>query len=80
MPAFKLNGIIVYFAAFKSHIGLYALPSGNGAFQTELGTYKTGKGSIQFPFDKPLPIDLIIRIVKFRIEENQKKAELKKKK
>jgi len=80
MPAFKLNGIIVYFAAFKSHIGLYALPSGNAVFQTELDTYKTGKGSIQFPFDKPLPIDLIIRIVKFRIEENQKKAELKKKK
>lgn len=80
MPAFKLNGNLVYFAAFKSHIGFYALPSGNEAFQKELSCYKTGKGSIQFPFDKPLPLELITKIVKFRIEENVQKAELKKKK
>lgn len=80
MPAFKLNGNLVYFAAFKSHIGFYALPSGNEAFQKELSQYKTGKGSIQFPFDKPLPLELITKIVKFRIEENAQKVELKKKK
>lgn len=80
MPAFKLNGNLVYFAAFTKHIGFYALPSGNEAFQKELSNYKTGKGSIQFPFDKPLPLDLITKIVKFRIEENTQKAGLKKKK
>lgn len=80
MPAFKLNGNLVYFAAFKSHIGFYALPSGNEAFQKELSQYKTGKGSIQFPFNKPLPLELITKIVKFRIEENTQKVELKKKK
>lgn len=74
MPAFKLNGNLVYFAAFKSHIGFYALPSGNEAFQKDLSQYKTGKGSIQFPFDKPLPLELITKIVKFRIEENAQKV------
>ncbi|MCO6146792.1 iron chaperone [Flavobacterium sp. NRK1] len=78
MPAFKLNGNLVYFAAFKNHIGFYALPSGNKAFQKELSQYKTGKGSIQFPYSKPLPLDLITKIVKFRIKENQQKADLKK--
>ncbi|MEL1243790.1 DUF1801 domain-containing protein [Flavobacterium sp. DGU11] len=80
MPAFTLNGNLVYFAAFKNHIGFYALPSGNKAFQEELSAYKTGKGSIQFPFDKPLPVKLIQKIVKFRIAENDEKAKLKKKK
>lgn len=80
MPAFALNGNLVYFAAFKNHIGFYALPSGNKAFQEELSAYKTGKGSIQFPFDKPLPVKLIQKIVKFRIAENVEKAKLKKKK
>jgi uncharacterized protein YdhG (YjbR/CyaY superfamily) len=79
MPAFKLHGNLVYFAAFKSHIGFYSLPSGNAAFQQELSAYKTGKGSVQFPFDRPLPVDLITKIVKFRIDENRQKAELKKK-
>lgn len=79
MPTFKLNGNLVYFAAFKNHIGFYALPSGNEAFQKELSKYKTGKGSIQFPLDEPLPLNLITKIVKFRIEENNKKAELKRK-
>lgn len=80
MPTFKLNGNLVHFAAFTNHIGFYALPSGNVAFQKELTPYKTGKGSIQFPFNKPLPLDLITKIVHFRIEENAQKAELKKKK
>jgi uncharacterized protein YdhG (YjbR/CyaY superfamily) len=80
MPTFKLNGNLVHFAAFTNHIGFYALPSGNVAFQKELTPYKTGKGSIQFPFDKPLPLDLITKIVKFRIIENAEKAALKKKK
>jgi uncharacterized protein YdhG (YjbR/CyaY superfamily) len=80
MPTFKLNGNLVHFAAFTNHIGFYALPSGNVAFQKELAQYKTGKGSIQFPFDKPLPLNLITEIVKFRIVENAEKAALKKKK
>ena len=80
MPTFKLNGNLVHFAAFTNHIGFYALPSGNEAFQKELSPYKTGKGSIQFPFEKPLPLDLITKIVHFRIRENMEKAELKKKK
>jgi uncharacterized protein YdhG (YjbR/CyaY superfamily) len=73
MPAFKYFGALIYFAAFKNHFGLYALPSGNLAFQKELAIYKTGKGSIQFPLDKPIPFDLIRKIVQFRMEENRKK-------
>ena len=70
MPAFEQNGIVVYFAAFKNHIGFYAMPSGNEAFQQELSTYKKGKGSIQFPINKPMPLDLITKIVNFRVKEN----------
>jgi len=77
MPAFKLQGNLVYFAAFKNHIGFYALPTGNEAFKKELSTYKTGKGSIQFPLDKPMPLDLVTRIVKFRIKENQESSKIK---
>lgn len=80
MPTFKLNGILVHFAAFQNHIGFYALPSGNEAFQKELSAYKTGKGSIQFPLNEALPEALITKIVKFRIQENMEKAEMKKKK
>lgn len=70
MPAFKYKTkILVYFAAFKNHIGFYALPSGNTEFHEELSTYKTGKGSIQFPLDKDIPFGLISKIVKFRIKE-----------
>jgi uncharacterized protein YdhG (YjbR/CyaY superfamily) len=77
MPAFKYHGMLVYFAAFKKHIGFYALPSGNAAFQKELSAYKQGKGSIQFPLDRPLPLPLIKKIVKFRLKENLKKSSLK---
>ena len=77
MPTYKLNGILVYFAGFKNHIGLYALPSGNKAFKKEISNYKTGKGSIQFPLDKPMPLDLISDIVKFRAQENLQKQKKK---
>lgn len=77
MPAFDLNGIVVYFAAFKNHIGLYALPTGHEAFKEELSSYKSGKGSVQFPFTKPIPYDLITKIVKFRVKENLEKAKKK---
>ncbi len=70
MPAFYLNGNLVYFAAFKEHIGLYPLPHAIQAFERELKDYITGKGSIQFPIDRPLPKDLIARIVKSRIADN----------
>ncbi len=74
MPAFTLYGNLVYFAAFKNHIGFYATPTGHEAFKDELSVYKEGKGSVQFPLDKPLPLDLIRRIVAFRVAENAGKA------
>jgi len=74
MPTFKLNGKgLVYFAAFKNHIGLYPIPSGIEAFKKELSRYKQGKGSVQFPIDKPIPYDLVRRIVRFRAKENQER-------
>ena len=75
MPAFKLNGaVLVYFAAYKNHIGFYATPTGHEAFKAELSIYKQGKGSVQFPLDQPIPYDLIARIVQFRaLESVQKK-------
>lgn len=69
MPAFKQKKILVYFAGFKKHIGFYALPSGNKAFQQEISKYKTGKGSIQFPLNEEIPYDLIKKIVAFRVIE-----------
>tara|TARA_R110000868_G_scaffold44708_2_gene149026 strand:+ start:2403 stop:2771 length:369 start_codon:yes stop_codon:yes gene_type:complete len=74
MPAFKYNGILVYFAAYQHHIGFYALPTAHAAFQEDLRGYKTGKGSVQFPLNEPLPITLIEKIVKFRVAENLKKV------
>jgi uncharacterized protein YdhG (YjbR/CyaY superfamily) len=73
MPTFKLNGNLVHFAAFKEHIGFYPIPSGIEAFQEELSKYKTGKGSVQFPLNEPLPLDLVKRIVEFRVKENLSK-------
>jgi uncharacterized protein YdhG (YjbR/CyaY superfamily) len=71
MPAYKTNGKpLVYFAVFKNHIGFYATPTGHAKFEKELSKYKQGKGSVQFPLDKPMPLYLIARIVKFRVEEN----------
>lgn len=80
MPTFVLHGNLVHFAAFKNHIGFYPAPSGIDAFKDELSEYKGGKGSIQFPLEKPLPYDLIREIVKFRVAENIEKAEQKLKK
>jgi uncharacterized protein YdhG (YjbR/CyaY superfamily) len=70
MPTFKLNGNLVHFAAFQKHIGFYPTPSGIAAFAEELAIYKGGKGSIQFPIDQPLPLNLIAKIVKFRVQKN----------
>jgi len=70
MPTFKLNGRnLVHFAAFKNHIGFYPTPSGIEAFKKELSLYKQGKGSVQFPMDKPIPYDLVKKIVKYRLKE-----------
>lgn len=80
MPSFFLNGVLVYFAAFKNHIGFYPTASGITAFQEELAEYKIGRGSVQFPITKPLPYDLIRRIVKFKVEENMTIAEEKSRK
>ncbi len=75
MPAFKLNGKpLAYFAAWKEHLGFYPTPSGTEQFKDELSRYKHAKGSVQFPIDEPMPIDLIRRIVRFRRDEIQKKA------
>lgn len=75
MPAYKLNKKpLVYFAAFKNHIGFYATPSGHSAFQDELSKYKQGKGSVQFPLNQPIPYKLIESIVKFRVKENNSRT------
>jgi len=78
MPAFKQNGMLVWFAAHSKHIGFYPRISGMEAFKSELSKYKHAKGSVQFPFDMPLPVGLIARIVKFRAKENLEKIKLKK--
>lgn len=73
MPAFKLNGKpLVYYAGYKQHIGFYATPTGHAEFAEELSNYKQGKGSVQFPLNEALPLDLIQRIVMFRVGENLK--------
>ncbi len=79
IPTFTLNGNLVHFAAFKNHIGFYPTPQGIEEFAEELAPYASGKGSAQFPLDKPIPFDLIRRIVKFRVEKNLAKAGAKKK-
>lgn len=71
MPTFKLHGNLVHFGAFKNHIGFYPVPSGMAAFEEELTAYKQGKGSVQFPLNKPMPLDLIRRIVEFRVQESK---------
>jgi uncharacterized protein YdhG (YjbR/CyaY superfamily) len=70
IPAFKLNGMLVWYAAFKNHIGLYPRGSGIDVFAQELSKYKTSKGTVQFPIDKPLPLGLITKIVRYRVKEN----------
>ncbi|MEJ7589606.1 MAG: DUF1801 domain-containing protein [Ferruginibacter sp.] len=70
MPAFKLKGMLVYYAAYKAHIGFYPTPSGIEAFKKELAGYERAKGSVKFPIDRPLPFNLVSEIVKFRVQEN----------
>jgi len=74
IPAFKLKGMLVWFAAHTSHIGFYPRGSGIEDFKEELSGYKVSKGTIQFPFDEPLPLELIGRIVQFRVQENLRRA------
>jgi len=78
MPSFKLNGNLVYFAAFKNHIGFYPVPSGIEAFRDELAPFIAGKGTLQFPLDKPIPYDIIKKVVVFRVKENLAKAKKRK--
>ena len=73
MPTFRLNGNLVHFAAFKKHIGFYPTPSGTESFKNELSNYETSKGTIRFPLDKPIPFDLVKKIVKYRVKENMSK-------
>lgn len=80
MPAFDLHGIVVYFAAFKNHIGFFPTASGVEAFLEELTSFKCSKGTVQFPYNRDVPYELVSRIVKFRVAENTRRAELKKKK
>lgn len=78
MPSYKQDGMLVYFAAYKNHIGFYPGASGVAAFEKETGRYHTSKGTIQFPLDKPLPVKLISRIVQFRLKQNIEKMILRK--
>jgi uncharacterized protein YdhG (YjbR/CyaY superfamily) len=78
MPAFKLNGMLVWYAAQSKHIGLYPRVSVIEKFKKELSGYKTSKGTIRFPLDEPLPLKLITKIIKFRVEENKLRAKNKK--
>ena len=78
MSAYKYHGMLVYFAGYKNHIGFYAAPTGHDAFKKELSIYKSGKGSVQFPLDKSLPLRLVSQIVKFRVLQNEAKAAAKK--
>ena len=80
MPAFRLNGMLVWFAANKEHIGFYPTASPIKVFKKELAGYKTSKGAIQFPFGKAIPLTLVKDIVKFRVKENSEKAKTKQKK
>ena len=73
MPAYKLNGVLVYFAGYKGHIGFYPTPSGIKQFLPKIQAYKHSKGAVQFPIDQPLPKKLIKEMVVFRIKENNRK-------
>jgi len=79
MPAYKSDGMLLYFASHTSHLGFYPFTSAIKAFQKELAAYETSRGTVRFPFGKPLPSTLITKMVKFRMKENLEKAKLKKK-
>ena len=76
MPAFKQNGVLVWFAAFKNHIGFFPTALGVEAFKEELKGYEISKGTIRFPLDKPIPFDLVKKIVEYRVKENLAKPNL----
>jgi uncharacterized protein YdhG (YjbR/CyaY superfamily) len=79
MPTFTLNGTyLVYFAGWKNHIAFYGAPRGNAEFKEDLSAYETGQGTLQFPYSKPIPFDLITKIVKFRVAEVLKRTDKKK--
>jgi len=79
MPTFTLNGTyLVYFAGWKNHIAFYGAPRGNPEFKEDLSPYESGAGTLQFPYDKPIPHDLVTRIVRFRAAENRKRTDNKK--
>jgi len=78
MPGYKLNGMLVWFAGYEHHIGFYPAPSGIAAFKDQFANYKWAKGSVQFPNNEPLPLDLIAEIVRFRVDEDRQKNPKKK--
>lgn len=78
MPTYKLNGNLVHFAAFTKHIGFFPTPSAIEAFSDELSSYKSSKGTVQFPLDKPIPLELVRRMVEFRVKENLEKGRKRK--
>lgn len=78
IAGYKHHGMLIYFAGFTNHVSVYPAPRGAAAFKKELASYKGGKGTIQFPLDKPVPFELITRIIKFRMQENEAKANAKK--
>jgi uncharacterized protein YdhG (YjbR/CyaY superfamily) len=78
IPAYQLNGMLVYFGAWKNHIGFYPTGRGIEAFKKELSVYEGAKGTVKFPLDRPVPFGLISKIVKYRVKENEKKLTLKK--
>jgi len=81
IPTYKLNGTnLVHFAGFKSHVGFYPAPVAMEAFKKDFAKYKTGKGSVQFPLDQPMPLNLITKIVKFRLKDVTEQTKAKKKK
>jgi uncharacterized protein YdhG (YjbR/CyaY superfamily) len=80
IPTFTLKGNLVHFGAFKKHIGFYPTPTGTEEFENELSVYEGAKGSVRFPLDKPIPYDLIVQIVRFRVKENLEKAQAEGKK
>jgi uncharacterized protein YdhG (YjbR/CyaY superfamily) len=78
IPAFNLNNrYLIYFAGFKNHISVYPAPRESEEFKEKLSKYKGGKGTVQFPLDKPLPLGLIMQIVKFKVKENKEKTNVK---
>ena len=80
IPTLRLKGNLVHYAAYKNHIGFYPGASGVAAFREELSDYNVSKGTVQFPIDKPIPFDLLIKIINFRVKENMLKAGLKNRK